>query len=206
MAGSTKWSHFKSNGSMLDLFLLLAMSFAVLFMLAFILIKPVDPKQQDVELEEHLLIKLEWDDEMPNDLDLWIMNPLGEIISYRSKDKGGMVLERDDLGDGNDWVLVDGVRKVIKDNTEVARLKRLVDGVYYVSVHYYSSRFCDALKDCDVQDFQVTVYDGQAHKRLGIFMRSVVVHGETPVIEIEVVDGKIVAYRPSSMMFALRNR
>lgn len=206
MAGSTKWSHFKSNGSMLDLFLLLAMSFAVLFMLAFILIKPVDPKKQDIELEEHLMVKLEWDDDMPNDLDLWIMDPNGEVISYRSKDKATMILERDDIGDGNDWVMVDGKMTVVKDNTEVARIKRLIDGTYYINVHYYSDRNCAALRDCNKQPFEVTVYDGQKHQRLSIFKRDAYVYAETPVAEIVVKDGKIVAYRSSTRQFIMAKR
>ena len=206
MAGSTKWSHFKSNGSMLDLFLLLAMSFAVLFMLAFILIKPVDPKKQDIELEEQLLVKLEWDDDMPNDLDLWIMAPNGEIISYRSKDKSSMILERDDLGTGNDWVMVDGERVIVPDNTEVARIKKLIDGSYYIGVHYYSTRGCERVRECNKQPFEVTVYDGQKHKRLSVFRRNAYEYAETPVAEIVVKEGKIVAYRKSTRQFILARR
>lgn len=199
MAGSTKWSHFKSNGSMLDLFLLLAMSFAVLFVIAFILIKPVDPKKKDIELEEHMLVKLEWDDNTNIDLDLWLMSPDGTIVSFRSKDKGGMVLERDDLGTGNDWIPVDGEMKIVPDNTEVARLKRLVDGTYYISVHYYSNRQAGRP---EAEPFTVTIYDGQKHKRLTIFTGTAYLFAETPVMEITVKNGRIESYRKSDTFFA----
>ena len=202
MAGNTKWSHFKSNGSMLDLFLLLAMSFAVLFVIAFILIKPVDPKQKDIDLEEHLLIKLEWDDNANIDLDLWVLNPNGKRVSYRSKDAGGMILERDDLGDGNDWLMVDGERKVIHDNTEVVRMKRLVDGEYYVSVHYYSNKVC---KTCNEMEFTITMVDGQQHKNLAMFTGIVYAYAEAPVFKIIVKDGKIVSYEKSDRFIALAN-
>jgi hypothetical protein len=205
MAGNTKYSHFKSNGSMLDLFLLLAMSFAVLFVIAFILIKPVDPKQKDVDLEEHLMIKLEWDDEKDNDLDLWIRTPTGEIVSYQHKDNGHVVLERDDLGTTSDWVYVNGELQVVKSNLEVARVKRLSDGTYYISVHYFSPHQC-LQEECALQTFKITVYDGQKHKQLAIYTGEVTMYGETPVIQIHVKDGKILGYESSTMYIASRNR
>ena len=115
----SKYAKFKSNGSLLDLFLLLALGFVVLFILAFILIKPVDPKNKDIELEEQLLIKLTWLDTAPNDLDLWLQTPDGELVSFRKKEHAGAVLERDDLGDDKDWVVIDGELQPLFTNSEL---------------------------------------------------------------------------------------
>ena len=190
---------YKSNSSMLDLFLLLAMGFVVLFVLAFILIKPVDPKQKDIELEEHLLVKLEWADEALGDLDLWILLPNGEILSFKNKDRGLATLERDDRGSVLESMIVDGEETLIRDNVEVARIKRLEDGEYYVTVQYYTNSGC---AKCEDEDFKVTVHDGQKHKDLAIFTGSVAKHGETAVLKLTVINGEIVSYEKSDRKLA----
>ena len=167
----SKYAKFKSNGSLLDLFLLLALGFVVLFILAFILIKPVDPKNKDIELEEQLLIKLTWLDTAPNDLDLWLQTPDGELVSFRKKEHAGAVLERDDLGDDKDWVVIDGELQPLFTNSEVMRIKRLVDGVYYITVQHYNMGTGNngMAHGPELMQFKVEVFDGKKHKTLAIF-------------------------------------
>lgn len=195
---------FKSTTSMLDLFLLMAVGFVSLFVLAFILIQPpVDPAK-DVELDEQLLIKLQWDGEHNTDIDLWLMTPDGTLISFKKKNSNSVALERDDTGWNGETVIVDGKSKVVFDNTEVIRIKQLEDGDYYVTVHYYSARSCKQI--CIEEPFTVTVHDGQRHKDLAIFTGKVIEYGEVSILRITVKDGKIVSYGKHDKILALNNR
>lgn len=192
-------SRYKSNSSMLDLFLLLAMGFVVLFVLAFILIKPVDPKQKDVELEEQLLIKLEWDDQATSDVDLWVLLPNGETVSFKSKEQRIASLERDDRGTASDLVYINGKETWHKDNTEIVRIKVLEDGEYFVSVQFYSDTYGKGEKE----DFTVTVHDGKGHRDLAIQTGVVYKYAETPVLKITVIDGEIRRYEKSDRFIAV---
>ena len=190
---------YKSNSSMLDLFLLLAMGFVVLFIIAFILIKPVDPKQKDIELEEQLLIKLEWDDMATSDIDLWVLLPDGSTVSFKQKEMRVASLERDDRGTTSDLVFVDGKETWHKDNTEIVRIKHLEDGEYYISVQFYT----DSYGGSDKEAFKVTVHDGIKHKDLAIQTGVVHKYAETPVLKITVVDGEIKRYEKSDRFIAV---
>lgn len=191
---------YKSNSSMLDLFLLLAMGFVVLFILAFILIKPVDPKKKDIELEEQLLVKLEWADEATSDIDLWVLLPDGTTVSFKQKENRVASLERDDRGTNSDLIYVDGKEVFHKNNTEIVRIKVLEDGEYYISVQYYSDTICP---NCNEEAFRVTVHDGIAHADLAIQSGVVYKYAETPVLKITVKDGKIVSYEKSDRFIAV---
>ena len=190
---------YKSNSSMLDLFLLLAMGFVVLFIIAFILIKPVDPKKKDIEVEEQMLVKLEWADEAVSDIDLWVLLPDGTLVSFKQKENRIASLERDDRGTASDLIYVDGKETFHKDNTEIVRIKHLEDGVYYISVQYYST-YC---AKCKEEAFTVTVHDGIKHKDLAIQTGIVYKYAETPVLKITVVDGEIKSYEKSNRFIAV---
>lgn len=195
---------YKSNSSMLDLFLLLAMGFVVLFVIAFILIKPVDPKQKDIDLEEQLLIKLEWDDQATSDVDLWVLMPSGETVSFKQKNVRTASLERDDRGTQSDLIYVNGKEVFHKNNTEIVRLKHLEDGLYYVSVQFYSDAMCKiAARDCNKEDFVLTVHDGIKHKDLAIMTGTVYKYAETPMLKITVNDGAIESYEQSDRFIAV---
>jgi len=196
--------NFKSTTSMLDLFLLMAMGFVVLFVLAFILINPTS-KDADIELEEQLYIKLEWTDEHDNDLDLWLMAPDESIISFRKKSQAGATLERDDRGFKGERVIINGLDVPLRDNTEVIRIKKLMDGEYYVAVQNYSNKNCKT-EECLNQDYKVTVYDGVKHRDLAIFTGKVIVYGESPVLSFTVYQGEIVSYEKSGRYFVLEAR
>ena len=113
---------------------------AFMFMLAFLLINPV-AKKQDIESKADFLIILNWDTKSDNDLDLWMKDPIGNIMSFRNKDKGLMHLDRDDLGTRNDKIkLPDGTIKYISMNREIAALRGTLEGWYVVNVHSYRKR------------------------------------------------------------------
>ena len=74
-----------------DLLLNFLLVFMVLFILAILFIKPpVETKKVDAKAE--YLITLEWDDNSENDLDIWVRDPLNNIVSFRNKSAGLMFL------------------------------------------------------------------------------------------------------------------
>lgn len=193
--------NFKSTTSMLDLFLLMAVGFVSLFVLAFILIQPPTDPAKEIELDEQLLIKLTWEGTHNNDLDMWVMTPDGSIVAFKNKQANGVTLERDDRGFSAEQVNVNGKLTYVYDNTEVVRVKRLEDGDYYISVQYYSAKGCI---NCTVEDYKVEVYDGNRHRTLAIYTGSIGQAAESPVLKITVKDGSIVKYEDSDKFIALK--
>lgn len=193
---------FKSTTMLIDTYLLLAVGFVSLFVIAFLLIRPTIDPASDIELDEQLLVKLRWDPKRTNDMDLWIRDPNDIIVSYMNKEQATMTLERDDRGIGTEVVNVNGVEKPIFDNVEVIRIKQLIDGTYYINVHFYSDNGCE----CHRQPVEVEVFDGIKHKQLAVYTNDVLIYGESPILEFEVTDGKIVRYGPSEELFIIKAR
>ena len=126
-----------SSTAFIDLLFNIIVGVAFLFLIAFILINPVS-KKHNVESKADFLIILEWDSKSHDDIDLWMKDPLGNVMSFRSKDIGFMHLDRDDLGARNDKVtLPDGTVKYIALNREIAALRGTLEGWYVVNVHVY---------------------------------------------------------------------
>jgi len=126
-----------SSTAFIDLLFNIIVGVAFLFLIAFILINPVS-KKHDVESKADFLIILNWDGISHDDIDLWIKDPIDNVMSFRSKDVGFMHLDRDDLGSRNDKVtLPDGTVKYISLNREIAALRGTLEGWYIVNVHVY---------------------------------------------------------------------
>ncbi len=126
-----------SSTAFIDLLFNIIVGVAFLFLIAFILINPVS-KKHDVESKADFLIILNWDDKSNDDIDLWMRDPIGNIMSFKSKDVGFMHLDRDDLGARNDKVTMpDGTVKYITLNREIAALRGTLEGWYIVNLHVY---------------------------------------------------------------------
>ena len=126
-----------SSTAFIDLLFNIIVGVAFLFLIAFILINPVS-KKHDVESKADFLIILNWDDKSNDDIDLWMRDPIGNIMSFKSKDVGFMHLDRDDLGSRNDKIkMPDGTIKYVVLNREIAALRGTLEGWYIVNVHVY---------------------------------------------------------------------
>ena len=129
-----------SSTAFTDLLFNIVIGVAFMFMLAFLLINPV-AKKKDIESKADYLIMLTWDSKSVNDIDLWMRDPVGNLMSFRSKDSGLMHLDRDDLGSRNDKIkLPDGTVKVVSFNREIASLRGTIEGWYVVNTHNYRKR------------------------------------------------------------------
>ena len=130
-------NRFFSSTAFIDLLFNIIVGVAFLFMIAFLLINPVS-KKNDVESKADYLIILTWDNKSHDDIDLWMRDPVGKIMSFKSKDVGFMHLDRDDLGTRNDKVTMpDGTVKYVILNREIAALRGTFTGWYVVNVHAY---------------------------------------------------------------------
>ena len=123
-----------------DFLFILLLAFISMFILALLLINPV-PKKSEIERKAEYIITLEWDDKSHDDIDIWIEDPVNNILSFRNRVAGLMHLDKDDLGQINDVIyLPDGTQQVIELNREVVTFRGWIKGEYVVNVHMYTKR------------------------------------------------------------------
>ena len=133
-------SRYVSNVAFTDLLFNIVVGLAFLFLLAFILMNPI-AKEKDIEEKSDFIIILTWDDESGDDIDLWVRDPLGHILSFRNRGVGMMHLDRDDLGLSNDKVMgPDGKVVYVYINKEVVSLRGYHAGTYLVNAHVYNKK------------------------------------------------------------------
>ena len=131
---------YKSTVGFTDLLFNLLIGFVFLFIVSFILINPI-PKQKDIEAHAEIMVILTWDSELDYDIDLWILDPEKNIMSFRKKDSGIVYLDRDDLGHRNDTVIKkDGEIIRVNLNREVATVRGIISGEYIVNAHFYNAK------------------------------------------------------------------
>ena len=133
-------SQYKSSLAFTDLLFNVLIGFAFMFIVAFILINPVE-KDADIESKAEFMIIMEWDDKSAYDVDLWMEDPVGNIVGFPNMNAGLLHLDKDDLGISNDTViLADGTTKTIYLNREVMTIRGIVPGEYIVNNHLYSMK------------------------------------------------------------------
>jgi hypothetical protein len=149
---------FKSTFAFTDLLFNLLVGFVFLFIIAFILINP-PTKKSDAPKKAEFLIIIEWDDKLNDDVDLWVMDPNGDTVSFRQKEIGLMHLEKDDLGHSNDTYMdSDGNSQVIPIQREVVTFRGIEQGRYQAAVHIYSRKI-NFKKDVDADGKVRSGYD-----------------------------------------------
>ena len=112
--------------------------FMCLFCLAFLLMAKKIEKNKKVEAKAEFLITITWPEESDNDVDTYVEDPVGNLVFFRSREKGLLHLDRDDLGPKNDTVLLpDGTRYEVKENREIVTIRGIIPGEYTVNVHMY---------------------------------------------------------------------
>ena len=139
---------YKSSIGFTDLLFNLVIGFVYLFVIAFILINPV-AKKGDVIKKAEYLVTIEWNHEYNDDIDLWIKDPAGNIVSFLQKSKGLMHLEKDDLGHSNDSYHKGKQKKTLYLNREVLTLRGTLEGEYQVMAHVYNRKF--TMRDGEVR-------------------------------------------------------
>src|SRR5210317_2544734 len=93
-----------------------------------------------IDLKAEYIISVTWPDQLADDIDLWVQDPLGETASYLRKDAGWLHLDRDDRGEINDTIMVDGKEVIHPINQEVVTLRGIISGEYVVNAYFYEAR------------------------------------------------------------------
>ncbi|MEM7021411.1 MAG: hypothetical protein AAF637_02355 [Pseudomonadota bacterium] len=119
-----------------DLLFNALLGFAVMFVLAFLLINPV-AKTGAVDSKAEFLITLSWPDGRREDVDLYVEDPEGHLVWFRTREAGLMHLDRDDLGRSNDVVRSAGREIVNPLNQEIVSIRGIQPGEYVVNLHLY---------------------------------------------------------------------
>jgi hypothetical protein len=120
----------------IDLLFNTLLGFTFLFLVTVMFINPKADKGR-VNLKAEYIISVTWPDDLAEDLDLWVRDPLGETVSYLNKDAGWLHLDRDDRGEINDTITVNGQTQVYPINQEVVTIRGIIAGEYVVNLYYY---------------------------------------------------------------------
>lgn len=123
----------------IDILIALLMGSIVLFMLTTLLIAPIVKQNEGIKKNADYVISVEWPNELDCDVDMWVKDPLNNIVSYKQPEGGLMYFERDDMGKRRSVFEVDGKQIVIDpDNKEFVTLRGTFKGEYVVNLHLYS--------------------------------------------------------------------
>ncbi len=121
-----------------DLLFNALLGFSFLFLITVMFVNPLT-KLGDVSFKAEFIISVIWPEHRPDDVDLWVQDPNGEIVSFLRKEAGWLHLDRDDRGEINDTVLIDGRAVVHPINQEIVTIRGIVAGEYVVNLHYYDA-------------------------------------------------------------------
>lgn len=112
---------------------------AFLFFIAFLI---VSQQKEDgkVDNKAEFFVSMTWPDNHPDDFDLFVQDPTGNVVWYRRRDIGFMSLERDNRGRANDFMLVNGetVRSSVRQ--ELVSIRGIVAGEYTVNVYHFTAQ------------------------------------------------------------------
>src|SRR5436305_15051013 len=80
---------------------------AFLFFIALLAIRP-EATDGKIESKAEFIVTMDWPDNHPDDLDLFVQDAADNIVWYRHREAGFIVLGRDDRGGANELMLVNG--------------------------------------------------------------------------------------------------
>jgi hypothetical protein len=109
---------------------------AFLFFLALLVMNP-EAKQGKIDTKAEFIVTMNWPDNHPDDIDLYVEDPLGNIVWYHTREAGFMVLDRDDRGGINNSIMVHGKRIMSPIREESVSIRGIVAGEYTVNIQYY---------------------------------------------------------------------
>lgn len=138
-----KHKKFDFRTAYIDLLLNVLTGIIFLFILTTLLIQP-QKKSEDAGIKKNaeMILTASWDGAVDCDVDLWIQDPLGNLVSFQSLSKGLMNIERDDMGFKNDYIYNPTGNLILasKDNREIWTLRGKQEGRFIVNLHLYSCR------------------------------------------------------------------
>jgi hypothetical protein len=111
---------------------------AFLFFIALLAVSP-DSKEGKIDSKAEFIITMDWPDNHPDDLDLFVQDPAGNISWYRHREAGFLTLDRDDRGGANDFIMVNGKKIPSPIREEIVTVRGIVPGEYTVNVSHFQA-------------------------------------------------------------------
>jgi len=133
---------YDTNVAFLDLLFNTLLCFAALFTLSFVMINP-SRQNANTESKAEFIITVTWPQEQDNDVDVYIEDPEGHLVSFARREDGLMHLDRDDLGHRNDTIETPDGPIVYNENREIVSIRGILPGEYIVNVHMYHMNSAD---------------------------------------------------------------
>jgi hypothetical protein len=122
----------------LDLLFNTLVGFVFLFIISFLLINP-SIKKADIKTKAEFVITVTWNDSSRDDVDTWLQDPVGNVLHFKQKDVGLAHLDRDDLGQINDTIILDDGRRIkYLHNQELTTIRGFLTGEWVLNVHMYN--------------------------------------------------------------------
>jgi len=121
-----------------DLLFNALLGFTFLFLVAIMFMNPI-AKKGIINPKAEYLITVTWPDNDPDDIDTWVEDPEGNLVYFRNQDAGLINLDRDDRGNVNDTIMVEGRKIQNPLNQEVVAIRGVIPGEYVVNLHYYAT-------------------------------------------------------------------
>jgi hypothetical protein len=109
---------------------------AFLFFIALLMASP-DSNGGKIDSKAEFIITMDWPDNHPDDLDLFVQDPVGNIAWYRHREAGFLTLDRDDRGGANDFIVVNGKKIPSPVREEIVTVRGIVAGEYTVNVSHF---------------------------------------------------------------------
>jgi hypothetical protein len=114
------------------------LGFAVMVFIALALIRP-EARSGLVDVKAEIIITASWPDGNPDDVDLYVEEPGGNVVWYYVREAGLIHLDRDDRGNLRDTIEVAGTTVETPLNQETVTMRGLVPGEYVVNVYRYTA-------------------------------------------------------------------
>ncbi len=145
MAIQSRWYRpRRNNDAFTDLLFNTLLGFAFMFFISFMLIADTDDGG-NIEAKAEYIISVSWPDQHPDDVDVLVEDPRGEILWFDNRDTGSMHLDRDDRGRHQDQIVINGKTISNPINQETVTLRAVVPGEYVINLLHYKANYSESL-------------------------------------------------------------
>jgi len=100
----------------------------------------IEKQDKNSESKAEFIITIKWPNEINNDVDAYLEDPIGNLVYFRRKEDGLMHLDRDDLGFANDIIHTPTSTIKYNENREIVSIRGIIPGEYILNIHMYAMR------------------------------------------------------------------
>jgi hypothetical protein len=111
---------------------------AFLFFIALLIVAP-EADEGKVDSKAEFIITIDWPDNHPDDVDTFVQDPVGNIVWFRRREADFMLLDRDNRGGLNAFVMVNGEKMLTETRQELVSIRGIIPGEYTVNVYHFAA-------------------------------------------------------------------